>query len=62
MKSLFLCLVSPDEELKLFERTHPHDPAHPLNRSACQSDFIYEITVKAIKIQDTGKGAKSVDS
>jgi hypothetical protein len=38
----------------------PDDPAHQLNRSACQAEFTYEITVKAIKIQDTGKGAKSV--
>ena len=34
----------------------PTDPAHQLNRSECQSDFTYSMTVKAIKIQDTGKG------
>jgi hypothetical protein len=33
---------------------------HQLNLSGCQADFTYEITVKTIKIQDTGKGAKSV--
>ena len=38
----------------------PTDPAHQLNRSECQSDFTYSMTVKAIKIQDTGKGKKSV--
>jgi hypothetical protein len=38
----------------------PHDPAHQLNRSECQADFTYTITVKTIKIQDTGKGLKSV--
>jgi hypothetical protein len=38
----------------------PDDPAHHLNRSECQADFTYTMTVKAIKIQDTGKGAKSV--
>jgi hypothetical protein len=36
------------------------DPAHQLNRAACQAEFTYGISVKAIKIQDTGKGAKSV--
>ena len=38
----------------------PDDPAHQLNRSVCQADFTYDITVKIIKIQDTGKGVKSV--
>ena len=40
--------------------TMPHDPAHHLNRSECQADFTYTITVKTIKIQDTGKDRKSV--
>jgi hypothetical protein len=38
----------------------PDDPVHQLNVSACQADFTYEITVKRIKILDTGKGARSV--
>jgi hypothetical protein len=38
----------------------PDDPAHQLNRLECQADFTYEITVKTITIQDTGKGKKSV--
>jgi hypothetical protein len=38
----------------------PLDPAHHLNRLECQADFTYTITVKTIKIQDTGKGLKSV--
>jgi hypothetical protein len=38
----------------------PPDPAHQLNRLACQADFTYTMTVKEIKIFDTGKGAKSV--
>jgi hypothetical protein len=38
----------------------PTDPASQRNRSACQADFSYTITVKEIKIQNTGKGAKSV--
>jgi hypothetical protein len=39
----------------------PDDPAHQLNPSGCQADFTYTITVKEIKIQDTGKGRKSVE-
>jgi hypothetical protein len=31
-----------------------------LNRSECQADFTYEITVETIKIRDTGKGTKAV--
>jgi hypothetical protein len=38
----------------------PDDPAHILNRLECQADFTYEITVKTIKIRDTGKGTKAV--
>jgi hypothetical protein len=38
----------------------PSDPAHQFNLSACEADFTYLITVKAIKIQDTGKGTKPV--
>jgi len=38
----------------------PDDPAHQLNRFECQADFSYEITVKTIKIRDTGKGTKAV--
>jgi hypothetical protein len=38
----------------------PDDPAHQPNRSTCQADFTYTMTVKAIKIEDTGKGVKSV--
>ena len=38
----------------------PHDPAHQLNRSECQADFTYTMTVKEIKTQDTGMGVKSV--
>ena len=38
----------------------PDDPAHILNRLECQADFTYEITVKTIKIHDTGEGKKSV--
>jgi hypothetical protein len=37
-----------------------NDPAHQLNRLECQADFTYEITVKAIKTQETGKDKKSV--
>jgi hypothetical protein len=37
----------------------PDDPARQLNRSECQADFTYAITVKTIKIQDSGKGTKS---
>ena len=38
----------------------PDDPAHNLNPSACKVDFTYTITVKTIKIHDTGRGEKSV--
>jgi hypothetical protein len=38
----------------------PDAPAHSLNRSACQAGFTYTTTVKTIKIEDTGKGTKSV--
>jgi hypothetical protein len=38
----------------------PNDPARQLNRSGAKADFTYTITVKEIKIQDTGKGMKSV--
>jgi hypothetical protein len=38
----------------------PDDLAHQVNRSACQADFTYTMTVKTIKIHDTGKGRKSV--
>jgi hypothetical protein len=38
----------------------PDDPAHSLNRTACQADFTYRTGVKTIKIEDTGKGLKSV--
>ena len=38
----------------------PDDPAHILNRLECQADFTYTMTVKTIKIHDTGKGLKSV--
>ena len=38
----------------------PPDPAHYLNPLESQADFIYTMTVKEIKIQDTGKGRKSV--
>jgi hypothetical protein len=38
----------------------PEDPAHHLNFLKSQADFTYTITVKTIKIEDTGKGARSV--
>jgi hypothetical protein len=38
----------------------PQDPAHYPNPSESQADFTYTITVKEIKIEDTGKGKKSV--
>jgi hypothetical protein len=40
--------------------TMPDDPAHILNRLECQADFTDEITVKTIKIRDTGTGTKAV--
>jgi len=36
------------------------EPAHQFNPSVCQADFTYTMTEKAVKIQDTGKGTKSV--
>jgi hypothetical protein len=38
----------------------PSDPAHQFNPSPCQADFAYTMTVRATKIQDTGKGTKSI--
>ena len=38
----------------------PLDPVSQCNCSACQADFNYTMTVKTIKIRDTGKGTKSV--
>ena len=38
----------------------PDDPAHQLNPLKCKADFTYRMTVKTIKIEDTGKGRKSV--
>jgi hypothetical protein len=38
----------------------PPDLANQLNPLACQADFTYSITPNTIKIQDTGKGKKSV--
>jgi len=38
----------------------PPDLANQFNPVACQADFTYCITPKTIKIQDTGKGKKSV--
>jgi len=38
----------------------PPDLAHRFNPSACQADFSYSITAHAVKIQDTGRGKKSV--
>jgi hypothetical protein len=38
----------------------PVDPPSQRSRSASQADFTYKMTVNAIKIQDTGKGAKTV--
>ena len=38
----------------------PIDPVSQLNLSKYQADFTYPMDVKAIKIQDTGKGAKSM--
>lgn len=33
----------------------PTDPVSQLNLSKCQADFTYTMSVKAIKIHDTGK-------
>jgi hypothetical protein len=38
--------------------TMPPDPAHQLNRSACQADFSYTMVLDVVKIQDRGKGEK----
>ena len=38
----------------------PLGPGHQLNRSACQADFTYTMVLDVVKIQDTGKGEKSV--
>jgi hypothetical protein len=38
----------------------PDDPAHQHNPSECHADFTYTITLKRIKIEDIGRGAKSV--
>ncbi|MGA8659492.1 MAG: hypothetical protein WB586_25500 [Chthoniobacterales bacterium] len=38
----------------------PPDPVHQLNRSARQADFTYTMVLDVLKIQDTGKGEKSV--
>ena len=38
----------------------PDDPVHQYNPLACQADFTYSITLGVVKIQDTGKGKKSV--
>jgi hypothetical protein len=38
----------------------PPDLANQFNPLTCQAEFTYTITPKAVKIQDTGKGKKSV--
>jgi hypothetical protein len=38
----------------------PPDPAHRLNPSGCKADFTYTMVLDVVKIQDTGKGEKSV--
>jgi hypothetical protein len=38
----------------------PPDPVHQFNPAACQADFTYTMTPDAVKIQDSGKGKKSV--
>ena len=38
----------------------PPDLANQFNPLACQADFTYSMTPKTLKIQDTGKGKKSV--
>ena len=35
-------------------------PARQLNRSACQADFTDTMVLGVVRIQDTGKGKKSV--
>ena len=38
----------------------PPDLANQFNPLACQADFTYSTTPETFKIQDTGKGKKSV--
>jgi len=38
----------------------PPDLANQFNPLACQADFTYAMTPKTVKIQDAGKGKKSV--
>jgi hypothetical protein len=38
----------------------PPDPAHQLNPLECQADFTYTMVLNVTKIQDIGKGDKSV--
>ena len=38
----------------------PPDAPSQRNRSECQAEFTYAISLKEIKIQDTGRGEKSV--
>jgi hypothetical protein len=38
----------------------PPDLANQFNPLACQADFTYSMTPRTVKIQDTGKGKKSV--
>ena len=42
------------------DKPMPPDPAHQLNRSACQADFTYTMVLDVVKIQDTGKREESV--
>ena len=35
----------------------PPNPVHQLNRAVCQADSTYSMTVKEIRIVDTGKGS-----
>jgi hypothetical protein len=39
----------------------PPDLANEFNPLACQANFTYSMTPRTVKIQDTGKGKKSVD-
>jgi hypothetical protein len=39
--------------------TMPPDPAHHVNRLECQADFTYMMTVKTIKIQETGRARQA---
>jgi hypothetical protein len=38
----------------------PPDPVHQFDRSDCKADFTYTMVLDVVKIQDTGKGEKSV--